>query len=213
MVIIISGGIIKDYNKLKPYFCNAEFIICADGGIRHARALEVIPNVIIGDMDSAGTELLKYYHDKNVAVYHYPKDKDEVDTQLAIQKAVEMGFREILLLGATGGRVDHTIANMHLLVMAANMGVKAVIIDEQHHISLVTPEMPAVINNSFGVAVSLLPLTSEVVGVNSCGLKWELTGGRFTIGNPYGVSNQLTESSATISVKEGILVIIEVKWE
>ncbi|MBM7855544.1 thiamine pyrophosphokinase [Desulfohalotomaculum tongense] len=210
MAVIFAGGEIQDYQALKKLIPDKSYIICADGGTRHARAMGLIPNLIIGDMDSVQLELLNYYQGKGTVICYYPTEKDEVDTELAIREAVKAGSKEILLLGATGGRLDHTLANVHLLVAAAKLGVRGTIIDEQHRISLVTPQLPGEIKGETGDLVSLIPLTSEVTGVFSTGLKWELVDRSFNIGHPFGISNELTGSTAAITVREGILLMIRV---
>ncbi len=208
MAVIIAGGEITDYQKIKTLISAQDYIICADGGTRHARALGLIPQLIIGDMDSVLPEELQYYQQRGATVYRYPREKDEVDTELALREALNSGQRHILLVGVTGGRLDHTLANIHLLVIAANAGVKAVMVDERQRITLITPNIPAKLTGWPGKLLSLLPLTTEVTGVKSRGLKWELNGRTFTVGKPFGISNQFTGSIAEISVKEGFLLCI-----
>ncbi|MBO8137441.1 MAG: thiamine diphosphokinase [Desulfotomaculum sp.] len=212
MTVILAGGHIKNYEAVKKFISGASYIICADGGTKHARAMGILPNVIIGDMDSVDHDLINYYQSRGAVVHHYPREKDEVDTELAIREAARVGSRDLLLLGATGGRIDHTLANIHLLLTAANLGVRARIADEQHCITLVTPQYPAEIKGNQGEVLSLIPLTTEVKGVNSRGLKWELNDRDFKIGNPFGISNELSRPSALITVQDGILLMIRV-WE
>ncbi|WP_051688148.1 thiamine diphosphokinase [Desulfofalx alkaliphila] len=210
MVVILAGGPIKDYQRIKKLIKEGCRIICADGGAVHAKAMGVKPDLIIGDMDSVSEEVLQHYRLNGVETCPFPREKDEVDTELAIEKAVKLGCREILLLGATGGRIDHTLGNIHLLVKAANLGVKATMVDERHRISLATAQQGVKICGPIGGLVSLLPLTTEVTGVTSTGLKWELNDGSFRIGKPFGISNELVDTAALVSVKEGILAVIEV---
>ena len=211
MAVIFAGGEISDYQKIKQMLPANEYIICADGGARHAQALGLIPQLIIGDMDSVSPELLQHYQQQGAVIRRYNREKDEVDTELAIQQAVDCGQRRITLVGATGGRIDHTLANIHLLVKAAGLGAKAEMIDEYNRVSLITPEMPAELSGRPGKLVSLIPLTTEVVGVISRGLKWELNDRTFTIGQPFGISNEFTADSADISVKKGILLCISIE--
>lgn len=210
MVIILAGGEIQDYQRTKNLIVDTDFIICADGGSRHAQAMGLIPDLIIGDMDSINPEMLQYFQNNGTKICKYPREKDEVDTELAIREAVNLGYKEIVLLGATGGRFDHTMANVHLLVKAAELGVKVTIIDELHRIYLVTPDLAAEIQGRPGDIVSLFPITSEVRGVFSQGLKWELQDRTFNIGNPFGISNELIAAKAKVIIKQGILLMIEI---
>lgn len=210
MVVILAGGQVINYKVLDKIITQAEYIICADGGARHAQKIKVIPDMIIGDMDSLNHDQLESFRNKGVNIIRYPVEKDEVDTELAIIKALELGFNEITLLGATGGRLDHTLGNIHLLIKAAKLGAQVKIIDENHQIYIITPQLSAEINGQPGNTVSLIPLTTEVKGVYSQGLKWELQNRTFTIGNPFGVSNQLTSDKASVNIEEGILLVIEI---
>jgi thiamine pyrophosphokinase len=210
VVVILAGGQVINYKVLDKIITQAEYIICADGGARHAQKIKVIPDMIIGDMDSLNHDQLESFRNKGVNIIRYPVEKDEVDTELAIIKALELGFNEITLLGATGGRLDHTLGNIHLLIKAAKLGAQVKIIDENHQIYIITPQLSAEINGQPGNTVSLIPLTTEVKGVYSQGLKWELQNRTFTIGNPFGVSNQLTSDKASVNIEEGILLVIEI---
>ncbi len=211
MAVIFAGGEITDYKKIKQLLPADEYIICADGGLRHAQVLGFVPQLIVGDMDSVSPELLQHYQRQGAVVRRYSREKDEVDTELAIQQAVDCGQRQITLVGATGGRIDHTLANIHLLVKAVNLGVRAEMIDEYHRLSLITPEMPAELTGRPGKLLSLIPLTTEVVGVTSHGLKWDLNDRTFMIGQPFGVSNEFTADIADVSVKKGVLLCISIE--
>ncbi|MCD5407206.1 MAG: thiamine diphosphokinase [Desulfotomaculum sp.] len=210
-VVILSAGIIRDYRQFKNIFANKPVVICADDGVRHARAMGITPDLIIGDMDSVKPAMLQYYQNLGTNIRRYSSEKDQVDTELAMQEAIKLGHQEIILLGATGDRLDHTLANIHLLLPAANLGVRATILDERNHLSLITAKLPAQLQGDAGDFVSLLPIAGEVTGVFSQGLKWELIDHSFNIGNPFGISNELTGNYAEISVKQGNLLLIAVQ--
>ncbi|MEG6616329.1 thiamine diphosphokinase [Peptococcaceae bacterium 1198_IL3148] len=210
MLVILAGGEINNYQELKKVTLQADYIICADGGARHAYRMKVIPDVIIGDMDSLNPAILDYFKNKDIEIIRYPSEKDEVDTELAIRQGIKLGFKEMILLGATGGRLDHTLANIHLLIKAAQLATQVKIVDEHHRLYLVTPQLATEINGVPGQIVSLIPLTEKVKGVYTQGLKWELHNGTFAVGNPFGVSNQLTSNQARIKISEGILLVIEI---
>lgn len=210
MLVIFAGGEVSDYQWLKAQIKDTDYIICADGGTRHAQALNLSPHLIIGDMDSISGELLKYYQQSGTEIKHYPREKDEVDTELAIIEAVKLGHKEMLLVGATGGRLDHTLANIHLISKAAEQGVKVTMVDQYHRLYLATPELPAYINGTAGDIISLIPVTELVIGVNSQGLKWDLNNRTYRLGNPFGVSNELISSTAWVRVQQGLLLVVEV---
>lgn len=211
--IIIANGEIKNYNRYIEYFTENEYIICADGGVRHARALKLNPHLIIGDLDSADLNFVEEFRKLGSEIKQFPTEKDEVDTELALNEAIKLKASEILLMGAVGSRLDHTLANIQLLVPAVMQGISTCIISDRHIISLITPECPAILYGEPGDLLSLLPLTPEVRGVVSKGLKWNLQDSTFKYGHPYGTSNVFMEEKVEIKVREGILVLIRVLEE
>ena len=207
-VVIFASGKIKNYDKLKEII-KASLVICADGGANHAYNMKLKPDLIIGDMDSIDSSILEYFKKIGVKIEKYPCNKDKVDTELAMHRAIKMNPNNIFILGAIGNRLDHTLANVHLLLPAASYGVRAFIIDDYNKVSVITSRLTANISGEIGGLISLLPISSEVYGVSSKGLKWELRNHKFNIGNPFGVSNELASKNAKISVEDGILLLIE----
>lgn len=203
--VILSGGPIENYES--AVLKTGDMVICADGGTRHAKALGVVPDLIIGDMDSIDPGLLEEFKKKGCRVAEFQREKDEVDTELAIYAALEANADEISILGGTGGRLDHTLANIHLLAIPAERGVRAFMEDHLHRVSLAAPGLPVVVEGH-GVAFSLLPLTSCVSGVVTRGARWELDGAEFVTGKPYGVSNMVKADKVLITVDRGMLAVI-----
>ncbi|MBN2179012.1 MAG: thiamine diphosphokinase [Deltaproteobacteria bacterium] len=207
-VFIVSGGIIEDHKFLKERLNEAHdpVIICADGASRQLLAHDIIPAVIIGDMDSAEKDILRYFKERGSEVVRFPKRKDETDTWLALEYAFKMKPDEIIILGALGGRIDHALANIFLLVMAAEKDVKTKIVDETSELFVVADT--ATIHGNVGDTVSLFPLSSSVSGINLEGFDYPLTDGEMEIGTPYGISNRLAEKRGTISVETGYLLVV-----
>lgn len=204
--VIFAGGPIEDYGGV--LLQAGDMVLCADSGARHARALGAVPHLIIGDMDSVDPCLLEEFSGRGCRVCRFSVEKDEVDTELALNAAIASGPDEIVIYGATGGRLDHTLANVHLLAAAARQGITSSIVDHLHRIMLVTPELPASVERR-GSTFTLLPLTSKVTGVVTRGAAWELDGAEFELGKPYGVSNVVKDERVRISVGEGMLLLIE----
>ena len=207
-VIVISGGVVSDREFLRRKIgeCVDPVIICADGAARHLRPLDIIPAYIVGDMDSIDKETLKYFTKKGSQTKVFPKGKDETDTQLALIHAFELNPGEIWILGALGGRIDHALANVSLLVMCAKEGVRARIIDETCEVFIV--EKFCECEGQKGETISLLPLSSQVSGITLTGFEYPLIRGKMEIGKPYGISNRLVDDRATISVGSGYLLVI-----
>lgn len=207
-VFIISGGTINNPEFLRSKVVEARnpVIICADGAARHLRVLDIVPAFIIGDMDSIDTEMLEYFYRKGSTVLRHPGEKDETDTQLALEYAIKLQPQDIFIFGALGGRIDHALANISLLVMGDKAGIQTRIIDETCELSIVARS--ALIEGRKGQTVSLLPLTSEVTGITLEGFEYPLSNGTMELGRPYGISNRLVSEKGMISIQSGYLLLI-----
>ena len=137
--------------------------------------------------------------------------KESTDRPIAIELALDLGSSEITLLGGTGTRMDHVLGNIQSLMLAKKKGVSCVILDEYNRIQLIDGETRLKKSEQYGKYVSLLPLTTEVTGVDLTGFKFNLTGHTFTSTGSagLGVSNEIIEDTAEIRVKSGIFVLIE----
>lgn len=209
-VFVISGGPIGDLTFLRARLealAPAE-TICADGGVRHLDVLGIAPQVIIGDMDSLAPELLKRYEERGSRIITYPADKDKTDTWLALEYALEREPEQVFIFGALGGRLDHTLANVSLLALAATRGIKARIIDEWCEVFLVNGNGEHTIDGEKGQTVSFLPFTTDATGIRLRGFEYPLDNGTMEIGRPYGISNCLAAERGAVSVRSGSLLAI-----
>ncbi|MDR1067189.1 MAG: thiamine diphosphokinase [Clostridiales bacterium] len=186
-----------------------ELIICCDSGLRHARALGLTPDYIVGDMDSVDPDTLNFYESRGVPVMRYSAKKDMTDLEIAVKLALDKNVSGITVFGALNGRLDHVLGSIHALVPALSAKTPAVLEGENERVTL-TDGISAVSARK-GTIISMFPLTSAVLGVTTRGFEYPLNDGALTIGSARGLSNVLTEDKAEISVKEGILVIIENK--
>lgn len=197
--VIIAGGTITDAEYIRALINENDKIICADSGCHNAKKLEIVPDVVIGDFDS----FLKDEAVFKEEIICLPTEKDRTDTHECVCYAIKKGADEIMLLAATGTRLDHTIANLHLLKVAMDAGVKMKIVNENNEIFLIDKE--CTISKKDGFHLSLLPV-GRAEGISASGVYYPLTDGVMEFGNPYGVSNEFTEDEAKVSVKEGLLL-------
>ncbi|MBR5156409.1 MAG: thiamine diphosphokinase [Clostridia bacterium] len=199
--VIIAGGDFKNPDFYRKLLNDSDTIICADGGCLAAQKIGLMPDVIIGDFDSYPQNLAKAKTEKIVL----PTEKDRTDTHECVCYAINHGFDEILLLGATGSRLDHTIANIHLLKVALDNNIKMKIVDEYNEVYLTDKEI--FLKKSEGQHVSVLPI-GIAEGISSTGLYYPMKDAVMEFGNPYGVSNEFNSDEAAISVKKGLLLVI-----
>lgn len=208
VVVIIAGSGIEDMEFLRRRIEAAapEAVLCADGGARYAHALGLAPDLIIGDMDSLDDELLRYFEEKGVAVARYPVRKDETDTQLALTQALAMNPEEILTFGAMGKRLDHTLANLGLLMMGLEKGVPIKLLDEDCEVFVMAGA--ATVSGEKGQTVSIFPWGGEARGITLEGFEYPLEDATMTLASPCGISNRLTAEAGQIRVDVGCLLVI-----
>ena len=193
-------------------FCAAEFdglaapigaedyILAADGGLRHLEKLNMAPQGIIGDFDSLG------YVPEGAQVF--PVEKDDTDAMLAARKGLELGFREFLFYGSLDGpRLDHTIANFQTLQFLADHGASGYLVGRDYLVTVIKNETVSFPAGAEGI-LSLFCLGPDAKGVPLEGLYYPLENGTLTSGFPLGVSNHFTGKAATVTVKDGSLLAL-----
>ncbi len=200
--VVIGGAEIRNYAVIRSAMREDDFCIFCDSGLRHMEALGVFPDLIVGDFDSHPNPGLA------AETIVLPCEKDDTDTVYAVREAVKRGFEEFLLLGVIGGRLDHTLGNVSILVYLHSLGLKACIIDDYSRMRIVAEE-PAYIGDSFAY-FSLLNITGTARGITIENAKYPLQDAEITCGYQYGVSNEvLPGKTAMVSVREGMLLLIE----
>ncbi len=204
--IIIAHGELAVTPEVEALVRRADLLIAADGGAAAAAEHGWWPHLLVGDLDSASPELRASVEAHGAEVLHYPARKDETDTELALRAALERGASEIYFVGALGGRLDHTLANLLLLALPELEHVRATILAGRQRIFAVRGE--AEIAGRPGDLVSLLPIGGDAEGIHTTGLEYPLQGGRLRFGAARGISNVLTGSVATVRVERGLLLAV-----
>jgi thiamine pyrophosphokinase len=208
VVYIITGGELGDPTFLREQAASdaPAALLCADRGARHLKDAGLVPTLIVGDMDSLDRCSQESYESMGVRIIRHPREKNETDTELALREAFGMAPTDVRIWGGLGGRIDHALANLSLLVQGIERGVEVRLIDGWCELFLVTRR--AVIEGKEGQTVSLLPFIGEVSGVTLTGFKYPLTKAAMVVGRPYGISNVLTASRGVIEVGSGCLLVV-----
>ena len=206
--VVISNGFAHDYKACQDLIKGDDFIICADGGIKHLLSMDMLPDLWIGDFDSCKhADLLEKYPDlRSVDTLVLKKDKDETDTHFCCIKALEMGYSDIAIMFAGGGRIDHMLSNIHLLEYISKRGAAGTIYDEKNTISLCTGSITIPKQRKY---LSIIPLDSEVVVHSTKGLLYPLKDFALPREISMGVSNEITDKTAEINLKLGLALIVE----
>ena len=211
-IVIFAGGTLRPGRAFYAAIGGADMIIAADSGAATALHYGCTPSFVVGDFDSLDTALLQELSERGSQVRRVAVEKDETDTELAVQVAIEQGATSITLLGAFGGaRFDHTLANILLLAGFEHVPIR--IVDGPAICWLVRGPGSSEVNGRVGDLVSLLPLTGDASGVRTKGLYYALNGETLYFGRPRGMSNVLVEEHAEVFVEGGMLVVIHTDVE
>ena len=174
----------------------------------------LVPDVIAGDFDSVKSDSLSYFMGMNgVQVMKLNPMKDDTDTEFVIREAIRRGAVEITVLGATGTRLDHVLANVHLLGIGLEEGVSIQLVDKHNRIRMTDDFLELRKDEQFGAYVSVLPVKGDAKGVNLTGMKYPLKDADISSFSSLGVSNEILSDIARIQVAEGVLLVIEAKDE
>ncbi|HKB27582.1 MAG TPA: thiamine diphosphokinase [Candidatus Limnocylindrales bacterium] len=190
---------------------DVRLVVAADGGARLAERLGLRIDHWVGDGDSLDSVAIERLRQSGIPVDLVSPAKDESDLELALGRAVALGATRVTILGALGGqRLDHTLANVALLAHPALAGRDACLLDAATRVSLVTGPATARIDGRRGDLVSLLPVSGDVAGITTEGLEYSLHDEPLVIGPARGLSNVRLGTTASVTVRTGRLLVVEV---
>jgi len=207
--VIIANGDLEYTSDIIKIIKNAQMIISSDGGARHLRMLNISPHVMIGDFDSINQEDLSFFKKKEIKILNFPLKKDHTDTELCVSYALEKKASDITLLGVTGSRLDHTLANIFLLKKLAKHNIEARIINKHNEIFIVTNFIE--LKGKPKELLSIIPVTQKVTGITLTGLEYPLKNASMQMGDSLGISNVFKKSMVSISIKSGVLIVTRSK--
>lgn len=207
--VIFANGEFERPDLMAGLINAEDFIIVADGGLRHIRSLKLVPNLLVGDLDSVNENDLDWLKAQEVEILKFPTDKDFTDLELALDEACKRGFTEIMLTAALGGRADHAQANIALLSRPEMSSCNLFLNDGLTEIRLITEALT--ISGSPGDIISLIPLCNSAVGVLTKRLEFPLNNETLSPGQTRGISNVMQADSAWIGLQSGQLLCIHVR--
>ena len=209
--LILAGGDRPDAALLDrrwPGWREADLVIGADGGARHAESLALPLHRIVGDLDSLGADTTRAFEGTGVRVTRHPAEKDATDTELALLDAVDAGATEIAILGAWGGRSDHALGTLSLLGHPRCVGVAVALLDEATRTRLLRAGARLALRGAVGRTISLTPWGGDAT-VTATGVRWPLAAARLVAGTTRGISNAATEPESLITVHSGTILVSE----
>jgi thiamine pyrophosphokinase len=204
--LIAGSGSLSNLELLKKHYAWADLVIAADGGAEYFHNAGLMPHVLLGDFDSLPTDVLEEFKaQKDIEIKTFPANKDFTDMELALNLAVERGADEAVILGASGTRLDHTTANIHLLYKLLTNNIKGCIEDDNNLIYLINDKLT--LKKQDNRKVSLLPMPPYVSGLTTQGLSYPLSDATLAFGTGQGISNEFADDTASITLKEGLLLV------
>jgi thiamine pyrophosphokinase len=205
-MVIVANAPDLDASPYLAQIDAAEALIAADGGALPLMRLGRWPQLVIGDLDSLDAASQAALLAQGVELRRYPRAKDETDLELALLYAAERGASSIDIIGALGGRWDHTLANVALLALPALRGRRARLLADAQELFLVRDS--AAIEGRHGDTISLLPLTPEARGVTTRGLLYPLDDATLRYEQARGISNVLIAPPGHVSLSDGLLLVV-----
>ncbi len=212
-IVIVSGGEIDEKFALDILKEDAfAYVIGVDRGMEFLYRQGIMPNYIVGDFDSVDQTVADYYRNEtNVPIREFNPVKDASDTEIAIRLAMTLGCDNMLILGATGGRIDHLWANVQCLAIPFKNGIDARILDKQNSIRLIGKRTVLKKGETYGPYFSVFPLGQEVFNFSITGAKYPLKNHILTAYDSLCVSNQIEGEEVVIDFAEGTVVLMETR--
>lgn len=204
--VIVGGAPINNYEEISDSLREDDYFIFCDCGLSHREKLGIEPNLIIGDFDS----YIKPETDIETIVL--PCEKDDTDTVFAVKEALKRGFEEFLIIGAAGGRFDHTLGNISILTMLRRLNKKATLIDDFSEMEIISKEEVS-ISDSYPY-FSLIAINGKAEGITIKNAKYPLESAAIEPDYQYGISNEVIKGKdARVFVESGELLLIKVRHE
>lgn len=183
-------------------------VIAADGGVRFAIALNLAINTLIGDLDSTPLDLINQLEAAGTEIVRYEEDKDETDLELCLAWAFKQGYRDVMILAGLGGRIDQQISNFLILAAPEYIGYKIRISSGDEILQIHHPGIHHFVGNKPD-RISLIPLTPEVMGVHTSGLRFPLMDESLYMFRGRGISNEFCDLTAEVRFTKGILISVQ----
>lgn len=204
--VIVGGADIGNYEEIKTHIQKEDDFFFCDSGLKHRQGLGVDPVLIVGDFDSFDNPHL------DVETIVLPREKDDTDTSYAVGEAIKRGYREVCMIGVTGGRMDHTLVNIFLLFRLDANGIKACIIDDCSEMRVISREKDFISDPC--LYFSLVNMTGTARGITIRNAKYEVENAEIESEYQYATSNEvLPGKTAEVSVEEGRLLLVIIRKE
>lgn len=207
--LIISGGNPPSEKLVNSILNKVDIVIGADKGCDTLDKFNIKTDYILGDFDSVNVKTLLAFEEKGIKKYKFKKEKDDTDTKIAVDLAIEKGAKEIYMLGVTGTRLDHTLANIGLLGYCLDKGVRAYIVDENNYMYVTNKGLN--LKGKKGQVISFRAYKEDIINFNIKGSLYDLKNYNLSVNDGITTSNEFVDSNISISFDSGTVMIIYTK--
>ncbi|WML49311.1 thiamine diphosphokinase [Neobacillus sp. PS3-34] len=210
IINILAGGPLEQVPELDTYSAKNGTWVGVDRGVFTLLSKGIVPDIAFGDFDSVTAAEWQLIRQKVESLKKYKPEKNETDMEIALNWAIEQNPSEIRIFGCTGGRLDHLLANIQLLLkpLFSGSGCEIHLIDKQNTVFVKGPGIYKIKRIQEKMYTSFLPLTLEVKGITLEGFKYPLNDCHISIGSTLCISNELINEEGTFSFSEGILIVV-----
>lgn len=209
MDLVISSGEISNYNILQKYVNQSEYIICADGGMNHLLKIGVLPDIIVGDLDSINNTSKRIIKENNIQVEKYPTMKDMTDNEIALRVVKNRSPKRVAFFGVLGSRWDHSIANILLLKKLEESNITAYIVNRNNRIRYGVENVEIEIYKTNYKYLSIIPISDSGVNVSLLNFAYPLDKHQIDFTSTLGISNEIIGNKGKIKIHSGEAIIIE----
>lgn len=211
-ILILTGGHLEESFLREHWTANTyDMVIAADRGLVMADQLGIPVDYVVGDFDSVPMEIFHKYDGQNAVIESYPSEKDYTDTEIAIEKACSFNPKEIVIMGATGSRLDHSLGNIHLLLRLLNRGIYGELLNRNNRIYLKDGSFDIVKEKQHGDYVSFLPFGQTIDEFTLEGFKYPLYNAKVIPGETLCISNELLDDVGRVQYSHGVIIVFETK--
>lgn len=205
-VVIVTGGSEPSKRLLLNSIKKGDYVIGVDKGCNALCKYKIKPSLILGDFDSIDPNVLQEYKSEEVKLIKFNAEKDYTDTDLAYEKAKEVNPSKIIILGATGSRMDHFLGNIGILLKSVKEGYNVEILDDNNRMFIVNKK--STFSGNYGDTISFHAVSDVVTNFNISGGKYDLANYDMTLFEPRAVCNEFLNSDITITFDSGMILVI-----
>lgn len=200
--LILASAPEREYDYVRELAQQADCIVCADGGVRHARACGLHPDLVIGDFDSGTLPA-------DCEVIRLKPEKDDSDLMCCVREVIRRGADTIWIACASGGRIDHFLANLFLLEYLDRRGIRALFFDSRNRVRFHGGGPQRYTADPAYRYVGIIPLDAQLRGVTLRGLKYPLTDADLDRASVISISNEAVSAEYSIAIKDGRALVVE----